>query len=364
MKIKNNEKIMNKAENHENFDEEPPEGFKEAVNFSPEELDRLFEMAGDHHPGNEPKKEIRITWNPYEMFSSQFLYKHYELVLCHILHHIKAFLLFPADCLCEKQCLCHESREKIIFSLNTACYNRLYPIIETSNSLHAIKALWNLPEDHKYRELHTSAYSLCFVEKELKSREERGDFEIINQLVWTFLRLGQTSKVCLMTTEVSFSDAVEMIAGGMPVKVKADRLKKSEPLRGEKTYGALFKRYQSICHFIAALAFCKKEDPRWDNLSECLYPPLECMERFLNVAHWFRKNLLLLERRNVKGKVFLREEELCPLPDWIQIQEIDLPIEPFQDKVKEILSNVQYIDPVTKVVKMVNLYEEMFPSST
>lgn len=93
---------------------------------------------------------------------------------------------------------------------------------------------------------------------------------------------------------------------------------------------------------------------------ECLYPPRECLERFLNVAHWFRKNLLVLERRNVKGKVFLREEELCPLPDWIQIQEIDLPVEPFLDKVKEIMSNALLIDPETKVATKVDLFKELF----
>ena len=256
-----------------NFDEEPLEGFEEEVNFSPEELDRLFEMDGDHHPGNEPKKEIRITWNPYEVYSSEFLQKHYELVLCHIFHHIKAFLLFPA-CSCAERCLCHEARQKIILSLNLERYNRLYPTIATSNSLHAIKGLWNLPDDRRFMELHQNAYPLCSIEKGLKSREERGDFEIINQLVWTFLRLGQTYKMCIRAKEASFSEAVDRIAGDMPVKAKAPHLKKLEPLRGEKTYDALFKRYKPVCHFIAALAFCKKEEPKWDSLWNVSIPPV------------------------------------------------------------------------------------------
>jgi hypothetical protein len=57
----------------------------------------------------------------------------------------------------------------------------------------------------------------------------------------------------------------------------------------------------------------------------------------------------LLERRNVKGKVFLKEDELCPLPEWIQFQEIDFPIEPFKERVREIMATAKIIDPATKL---------------
>ena len=144
----------------------------------------------------------------------------------------------------------------------------------------------------------------------------------------------------------------------MPVNAKSPHLNKLKPLRGEKAYRALFKRYKSVCHFIAALELCKEEDPKWDSSWQGLYPPREKVQRFINIAHWFRKNLLLLDGRNVPGKIFLKGEDLCPLPEWIQFEEVDFPIETIYKKVEKLWSNVQRIDPVTKEVTIVNLLEE------
>lgn len=342
-----------------NFDEEPPEGFEEE-DFSPGE-DDLF--PGVQQTKGLQKELLRITWNPYEMFSSEFLHKHYELVLRHILHHIQAFLLFPGDCSCKTSCLCHEWRSRVILSLSTEGYTAYGKLQEKPNTLHAMKLLWHIPEDHVFRESYSNAYPLWLIKKALKRREENGHFKMIDQLVWTFLRLGQTYKICIATREASLTEATGVIVGGMPIKAKGRPSKKADVLSGEKTYEKLFKRYTSVCHFIAALEFCKKEDSAWNHLFESSYPSSEQIERFLSVAHWFRQNLLSLKRRNVKKNVFLKEEELCPLPHWFYPQDIDLPIEPFRDIAKELLSNVEYIDPVTKVVKIVDLYEEVFPPS-
>lgn len=177
-----------------------------------------------------------------------------------------------------------------------------------------------MPDETTYREFYPNAYPLWAINNGLKNKEKSGDFKLISELVWTFLRLGQTYKTCIGTREVSFSEAVDMI-GDLPVNAKAPHLNDLKSLRGEKAYRALFKRYKSVCHFMAALEFCKKEDPKWESSWECLYPPREKVQRFINIAHWFRTNLLLLERRNVKGKVFLKEEDLFALPSWAQNQE-------------------------------------------
>lgn len=227
-----------------------------------------------------------------------------------------------------------------------------------------MKLLWRIPEDHVFRESYSNAYPLWFVRKALKKREENGHLKMIDQLVWTFLRLGQTYKMCIAIREASLTQATAIIVGGMPVKAKGRPGKKADILYGEKTYEKLFKRYTSVFHFMAALEFCKKEDPAWNHLFEGSYPSSEQIERFLSVAHWFRQNLLLLKGRNVKKNVFLEEDELCPLPHWFHPQDIDLPIEPFRDIAKDILSNVQYVNPATKEVKIINLYDEVFPPST
>lgn len=347
---------MQSIDNTNNIDENLPEAFEDLP------LGELGEIYEGYDTEDHQKRELRIDWNPYEEFSSPFLDKHYELVLLNIFHHIMAFLLFPADCSCKERCFCQRWRQKTILSLNTARYNRLCAVQEDSNFLHAIKSLWRLPDESTFREFYPNAYPLWAINNGLKNKEKSGDFKIINELVWTFLRLGQTYKKCIYTREVSFSEAVDII-GDLPVNAKAPHLNELKSLRGEKAYRALFKRYKSVCHFIAALELCKKEDPKWESSWECLYPPREKVQRFINIAHWFRTNLLLLERRNVKGKVFLKEEELCPLPEWIQFQEINFPIEVFQEKAKALLSNVQYVDPATKIVKIINLYDEVFPSS-
>ena len=89
-------------------------------------------------------------------------------------------------------------------------------------------------------------------------------------------------------------------------------------------------------HFIAALEVCKKELPGWEDMFKYICPPseyvnahspMEYIERFLSIAHWVRERLVLLERDNVKDKVFLSEENLCPLPSWVQSNDIDFPLE-------------------------------------
>lgn len=351
---------MDKADNHENNDEiqELLEMLENEQNCSEGECNRLDEIYGIESPENEKKRELSIVWDRHKQFSPEFLNKYYAFVLCDIFHHIKAFLLFPPYCSCKRNCRCLQLREKIALTLNVRQYTDAQRF-EPSHRLKAMKSICYIPEDHIFRELHADAYPLWAIKKEWTAREKKGHFTAIDRLVWTFLRLGQTSKACFSAPGASLNAAVSSIVGDLPIKTKG-----SKQLHGEKSYDRLYKHYKSVLHFIAALEYCKKEIPKWEYLFvNTVYSPVAFTEEFLKVAHWFRKNLLLLEKPNVTNKVFLREEDLYPLPPWVQSDDIDISIEPFQEKVEKKLSNVLRIDPATKVATKVNLLEEDPPIS-
>lgn len=67
----------------------------------------------------------------------------------------------------------------------------------------------------------------------------------------------------------------------------------------EKEYEKQVKHYQSVYHFIAALEMWKKEEPKLESyLKGSLYLPLQLVERFLSLAHWFSKHLKCLTDNN------------------------------------------------------------------
>jgi hypothetical protein len=281
--------------------------------------------------------EHSITWDLYKNFSPEFLAQYHDLVLLHTFHHIKACLLFPPDCRCKKPCLCAQWRERVVLTLNANQYTKAQPF-ESIERLSAMKALYQLPEDHAFRALHGQAYPLWLIEKEWQSKEEKHHFEMTDQLVWALLQLGKAYMVCYLPPEVGVTEAIKMILGDLPVGAKSSNPTRTVRFGGEKKYDAIFKRYQSVCHFIAAFEYCKREIPQWES-------SLDTIETFLSVAHWFRRNLLFLERPNFKDKVFLTEKDLCPLPLWVQSKGIDLPIEPFKKRLKELVLSAEYIDP-------------------
>lgn len=348
----------------ENFNEELLETLENEQNYSEGERNRLDEIYGIDAPGNDAKREHAIIWDRYKQFSPEFLTKYYDFVLCDIFHHIKALLLFPPNCSCKRNCRCLQLREKVALTLNVRQYTDAQKV-EPFHRLKAMKSICYIPEDHVFRELHADAFPLWAIQKEWKAREKKGHFEAIDRLVWTFLRLGQTSKACFAVPGASLNAAISIIVGDTPLKTKAHNAKGAKPLHGEKSYDKLYKHYKPLLHFIAALEYCKKEIPKWDFLFvNTIYSPLAFAEKFLTVAHWFRKNLLLLEKPNVPNKVFLKEEDLYPLPVWVQSEEINLTIEPFQEKVKKILSNALHIDPATKTTTKVDLYAEYCKASS
>ena len=283
-------------------------------------------------------------WNPPKKFSPEFLDQYHELVVYDVFHRIKVFLLFPHDCACETNCRCEEWRKKAILALNTNLYNKARQQGEKLSRLKAMKELWRMPEAHLFQGLYANSYPIWAIEKELKAREENDHFNVLDQLVWTFLRLGKTTTAYLGTPEVSVNEVFHILKKP-PSGATKEQLKEDERRCGKKKYEDLWKQYQYVCHFIAALALWEKEVTGGKRLFSDPYPSLEQIKRFLSLAHWFRQKLLALKRPNVKESVFLLEENLCPLPPWVQSEGIDFPIDPDQEKIREVFANAVRIDP-------------------
>lgn len=283
--------------------------------------------------------------SPPKHFSSEFLEKHHDLVLYDIFHQVQAFILFPLHCSCRDLCNCSEWRKRIVLALNTRIYNQACQLVDNPNRLYAMKALWRLPEDHAFRDSYVDSYPAWLTEQQLKNREKKNHFKIIEQLVWTFLRIGKATQSNSGAQKISLNKAMKIIIGETPINTKVSKLKNHRHLCGEKEYASNFKKYKFVFHFIAALEVCKKEMPDWEDMFSFIYlpiayvhthSPMEYIERFLSIAHWLRERLLILERDNVKDKVFLSEENICPLPSWVQSDDIDFPLELSEKELRKI----------------------------
>jgi hypothetical protein len=245
-------------------------------------------------------------------------------------------VLFPPNCSCQDPCKCSEWREKIVLALNTGLYNEFLKFADP-DCLWAMKALWCIPEDHLFRELYAEAYPVWLVDKELKNREEDSHFKMIDQLVWTYLSLGETANSSGEAPKVSQNKAIKIILGETPLNKKVSKFQKDEHIcGGEKEYASNFNKYKFVCHFIVALEAWKTALSNWEWVISSLYPPPEDIEALLKSAHWFRKKLLSLERHNVKGNIFLSEEDICPLPSWVHSYELDGPIEFSEEELQKI----------------------------
>jgi hypothetical protein len=275
-----------------------------------------------------------ITWRSYKGVSSEFLSTHRDLVLYDAFHHITAFLLFPPNCSCGDSCHCSEWRSKVVFSLNTSHYNKSCLKKKDGDLLATMKSLWSLPEDHLFREKHDDAYPPWLIEKELKEREDGNAFKRVDRLVWAILRLAETHKATIFrTARASKREVIKLILGTKPLKVKGQE--KDDYLGGEKAHFDSFNEYEAVCHLIAASEYVKK---KYETPS--LNTP-DHIEEFLKTAHWLRKRLLGIKTPNTKMKIMFSEEALLPLPLWVESDNLDIPLEPFQERLEEIENDVR-----------------------
>jgi len=88
--------------------------------------------------------------------------------------------------------------------------------------------------------------------------------------------------------------------------------------------------YKSVCHFIGAFKFMEENNPSFS---------LTCPEKiqsFLSLSHWVRKKLLSFRTPNIKQKSSFSQEALLSLPVWINSDDLQISIDPFEDKLQEL----------------------------
>jgi len=282
-----------------------------------------------------------IQWNQYKNFSPEFLAAHRNLVLYDVFHHVKAFLLFPPNCVCGNSCKCAQLREEVVSSLNTPLFNRVSKEEEDTETIYGIKSLLKIPEDRVIREHHEQAYPLWLTQEKLRAQSEEKSFKNMNQLVWALLRLSHTNKKCYGTLEASLNKAIKIITKELPLKTKAVTIQENDELYGEKAFGDDFHKFKTIFHFIAAFEWMKEENKQNKDFLFDLIQPTDKIERFLKLSQWFGKQIFSIETPNVKGKSLFLDGGPLPLPSWIQDDGIDLPIEIIEERVEEIRRDIR-----------------------
>ena len=267
-----------------------------------------------------------ITRTIYKNFPSEYFDDHQDILLYDIFHHLQAYLLYPPNCGCEGVCSCDEIRQKIVLSLNMDFYDAAVERNEASDKLHAMRFLFDIPETIFCRLHYTKGYPSWLIHEELRKREENNLFKSLEHLIWTLLRLAKTNEVSSFNTPwASLKGAIQLILGDMPLKTKNGA--KKPYFCGEKAYGKRFREYKPICHFIAAMEMVKKDNP---------INTADQIKRFLSISEWLMTRLLAVQTMNIKKERLFLQENIFSLPAWVQLDKVDLPLEPFEGKLKEI----------------------------
>jgi hypothetical protein len=274
-----------------------------------------------------------ILENKHTDLFPPFLDRHGDYLLYNTFHQVKAFLLYP--CGCDTLCQCETLREKIILTLNVHLYNQAQERKETPDNLRAMRFLLKIPDEDFFKKHYSEAYPVWLIQEQLGQEDRQKSFKVVAQLIEALLRLARTYELSLFKeSRASITEALAMILGSAPLKTKAKKLGKEPRLCGEKAYSARLNAYKSVCHFIAALNFMEK-----NNSSFSLSTPdakAEHVQQFLSVSHWFRKKLLLFYTPNIKHGALFSKKTLLSLPSWIASDDIDILIDPFEDKLQEI----------------------------
>ena len=272
----------------------------------------------------------------YNQLSQEFLQQNHDIVLQDVFHHIQAHLLFPLSF------NCHENRQKAILSMNMGFYNKAIENQVEPDRINAIKKIFDLPDDSYFKSHYEDCYPLWLIKEELKEHEEQKHFRIVNRLCWTLLRSSKSHQHLGFQPQASIKDAVNLIMGKMPLKSK-NNVMKMEHLCSEKVYGRMLKRYMSVCHFILAHEHMRGDyADGWYGGKALSFTPNNQIARFLSLSHWFRAELRKPIRTNVKEPELFPERHLISLPLWVNSGDIDIPIPPIEEKVREIDASIVY----------------------
>ncbi len=207
----------------------------------------------------------------------------------------------------------------------------------------AMKKIFNLPDDSYFKSHYEECYPLWLIKDELKKQEEQKHFRIVSRLCWILLRSSKSYTHLGFQPQASIKDAVDLIMGKMPLKSK-NTIMKMEHLCSEKVYGRMLKRYMSVCHFILAHEHMRGEYAGgWYGGEAFSFTPNDQVARFLSLSHWFRAELRKPIRTNVKEPELFPERHLISLPEWVNPGDIDIPIPPIEEKVREIDASIVYV---------------------
>ncbi|MEI8295748.1 MAG: hypothetical protein WCG04_04420 [Alphaproteobacteria bacterium] len=263
-------------------------------------------------------------WNTHKEFSAEFLAQYHEYILYDTYAQIRALLLYPLNCRCEGDCRCTSLRSSIRLALNTELYNQAEAKQTSTEVLYVMRLLLKIPDDRFFRKHYADAYPLWLIEENFQQKVNH--FKVVGQLVWTLLRLAKTYEVSFFkTSKASLKEAIEIIVGKMPLKSKPSE--QTPHLCGEKAYGAHFRTYKEVSHFIAALQLMNKTSFTLTSSGQ--------IAEFLSLAHWVREKLLVIQTPNVKDNVLLDEDDLVPLPPWVNSDNVRISLDPIAYKLRE-----------------------------
>lgn len=206
-------------------------------------------------------------YNTYEkFFSPTFIAKYHDTVLHDLFHQILAFLLFPINCSCRTACLCRELRESVVICMNTRLYNKAKKEKRDANFLHNIRLLLRIPEYNILTKYYLEEYFLRMIKQEFKQIDEENYFRNIEQFVWTLIHFNKPLE-SLPVRELGTTakeESTKMNLAKKHLKTNAIELQKKSSPPDQKNFWEHFKKYKSICHFIAAYEFMKREKkPGW-----------------------------------------------------------------------------------------------------
>ncbi|MBP6985365.1 MAG: hypothetical protein KBB83_02090 [Alphaproteobacteria bacterium] len=283
----------------------------------------------------------------YNRFSPEFLRQHHDVVIQDVFHHVQAYLLFSTECRCKENCRCEHFQQKAILSMSMAYYHKAQKEQASTEKLEAIKIIFNLPDTAYFADTYEDGYPLWLIQDELEERIKDNSIKIVDRLGWTMLKMSKAYYEKWRERRASLTEALRLILGEKPLK-SGD--KEKIYLAGAKNLSKTFGQYKSASHFIMALQYMRRgesvlaeEEVNDENVSITIDTPAQ-IERFLSLSLWFRQELRLLIRPNVKIPELFQESELVSLPDWICYAGIDIHIKPHQIKLQELESGAEFVD--------------------
>lgn len=238
-------------------------------------------------------------------------------------HEAQAVLLYPPNCTCALSCVCARRRADILQTLAISFFNKAEEEGASGEALATIKYVLHVPEERSLRKAFETSYPLWLMRETFQEKVQA--FRSVHDLVLTLLRLGVTYEALFGKKQASLKEALEYFLGHQPLV----HLKKKQPyayVGGTKIWMRYWRLYKSVAPYITALVIHEPSSPM--ALTEPKLP------RFFGLAAWIQQELLKLETPNVKGKRFLRPDDLLALPNWVRA-DVTHSLEPFTDKQEE-----------------------------